>query len=735
MENKSRFIFAVIAIGFASVTTQVMLTREFLVVFYGNELSLGIILANWLFLVAIGSLAFGRFADRIERKMEALAVSQILLSVLILLSVFFVRSVRALLGTAVVEVVDIPQMLYSSFIILTPVCIVIGFQFALACRISLSGNKTARKIGWVYVYESLGSAAGGFAFSFFLVHLSSVDAAIFAGMLVLFSAFLISINKKMRSAVILLLFLLFFVAISFSGTLDGISVRSRWGWFDLVESRDSVYGNVAVTRIGEQYNFYENGLFIFATDSLEFNEELVHFTMLEHPSPRNILLIGGGLSGALKEIHKHHPGNITYIELDPLAIETAEKYVSNDTKKSLDDVEVKNVDGRLFLKQTVQKYDVILVSLAGPSNAQLNRFYTIEFFGEAKKALSEGGLLSVSLSSSESYVGKEMRELNGGIYKTLGEIFKNVIAISGDYTLVLIASDANLTYDSKTLTERLKDRKIENSHADVHYISQRLSEDKINTTLASLEGGVVNTDFRPVAYYHGMLLWSARVSPTLENIFIGISSMWWEFFIAILFAVTAILVALRGKTGGAYVPIAIATTGFAGIFFEIVLLLAFQVLYGYVYYMLSVLITSFMVGLVLGSAMVNFYMDKTKKSYVFIMLIQFAIALYSLSLPSLIAFSSFENAVIVFPFLAIISGFLVGAEFPIANKIYIRNFETAGKTAGTLYGADLLGACIGALTASILLVPLLGIANVCYAVALLNIMPLALLISSQIRSH
>jgi len=58
MEKK--FIFAISLIGFSSMVGQIVLMRELLVVFYGNELALGLMLASWLFWVAAGSWAFGR---------------------------------------------------------------------------------------------------------------------------------------------------------------------------------------------------------------------------------------------------------------------------------------------------------------------------------------------------------------------------------------------------------------------------------------------------------------------------------------------------------------------------------------------------------------------------------------------------------------------------------------------------------------------------------------------------
>jgi len=48
-------------------------------------------------------------------------------------------------------------------------------------------------------------------------------------------------------------------------------------------------------------------------------------------------------------------------------------------------VHVHVTDGRLFLKTTQSTFDVVIVNLPEPQNAQLNRFYTVEFFARRRK--------------------------------------------------------------------------------------------------------------------------------------------------------------------------------------------------------------------------------------------------------------------------------------------------------------------------------------------------------------
>ena len=66
--------------GFSSVIAQVMLMRELLVVFYGNELALGVMLANWLLWTALGAGLLGRWAMRTRHPRKLVASLQTLLA-------------------------------------------------------------------------------------------------------------------------------------------------------------------------------------------------------------------------------------------------------------------------------------------------------------------------------------------------------------------------------------------------------------------------------------------------------------------------------------------------------------------------------------------------------------------------------------------------------------------------------------------------------------------------------
>lgn len=776
-------VFALILVGFTSVVSQTLLIREFLISFYGNELSVGVILASWLFWVTVGSWGLGRLADRLSGKVDLFICTQTLIWLILPLEIILVRLSKNFIGVGLGEIVGFLPMLYSSFIILAPFCILHGLQFALGCRIfAMKFEEAPRQIGQVYIYDSLGDLTGGLIFSFLLVYylhpfqivLVVCDLNLLAGLLLVASSYGTSrsafspphppqggetsplagvhgsahILKKFFIGLIIVLLVssIYMLSSSKITELQTMSCQWRWKGHNLIEEANSIYGNLVATKRGDQYSFYENGLINFTTSDKVFNEYIIHMSMLEHPSPKRILLIGGGASGALTEILKHNPQRIDYVELDPLIIKMARKYIPEIDRKALANPEVKihHLDGRLFVKRAKSTYDMVLVNLPNPYTAQLNRFYTLEFFREVKDVLTQNGILALAISSNEYYLGKELRNFNASLFWTLKEAFADIVAIPGEDLLLLGSpSEGVLTYDSRILNERFTRRKIQTQFLTSYHISYQLAPRRISFLLGCLDETKAirkNYDFHPISYQYDMVLWSTYFYPHFRNFFSMASGIrLWHFGAALAGIVLGLLAMAKRfhRIKTKFTPLAIATTGFAGMTFQVVLVLAFQILYGYVYRQIGIIIAFFMMGLAGGALTMNYALPGIRRNISTLRNIEGAIILYALALPVGLTGLSYIRGVwlfwlaqIIFPILVALAGFLVGLEFPLANRIYLTSFEKVGKTAGMLYGMDLVGGLVGALLASALLIPILGIFQTCVVVALFNLATFILLFCS-----
>ncbi|MBW2972031.1 fused MFS/spermidine synthase [Candidatus Woesearchaeota archaeon] len=698
-------VFSIIVLGIAEILTQLVVIREFLSVFYGNELVVGILLANWLLISGIGSYA-GRYVSRIADKQKVVAVLHMAVAVLL---GFYVYVIRNLYNMTFIrgEMVGVVEIFITAFLVLLPVCFITGFSLPLF-SVLYSKKQGAAQIGKVYFFDSLSNIIGGLIFSFVLVYLlNSFQVAWLVLVTNMAAAAVVAWSMKTRwLALVPAILLLAGITVFTSLDLNIMTTAQQYPQQEVVAAEDSEYGRFVVTLTGEQLNFYENGMPLFSTAEPSVNEEKVHYAMLQRPEARNVLLVSGGVAGTTHELLKYDVSSVDYVELDPVLIDMGRRFTTN-----LDSpiIKVHNTDARMFIKQSEAHYDAIILDLPDPSTAQVNRLYTEEAFLDMKILLSSGGVLGLRLSAGENYMNEETAHLNAAVYNALNSVFAHVLVLPGDEAYYL-ASDAPLSYSA------YDDIPVPTVYVNSDYIQQRLDQQRIKQHEATLAGSdAVNTDFRPVAYYYHLLYWLKHFETNYLT-----------FILALLALSAAIMWRIRRIT------FAVMSAGFAGITVELILIFGFQAIFGYAYQSISLLITSFMIGLALGALLTNRILDTVSKRTISEICI--LIAVYSFAVPFLLTGISYASplfggfAALVFSLLTAAAGMLVGALFPAAGKMH---FKEVGTTAGTLYFYDYAGACIGALLVSALLLPLLGMFWVCAIVAALTLSAAVLNILSK----
>jgi len=757
MNLKKTVIFSVILAGATAMASQIVFLREFLVSFYGNEISVGIILAAWLLWGAFGSWVLGRLSDSLKSKIHVFAVCQLILAVILPITILAIRLSKNLLGIAPGEIVSYAQMFTAAIIILSLSCCILGFMFSLACRIYRDITPGAAKsVANVYVMEALGALAGGSVVSFFLISRAFPLWILFAISFLNIAASIILqrtspdfFRRKIFYWVTVSVLILSSLLVRAGGVriLRQFSLARLWKGFDVLESRDSVYGNITVTERAGQTSFFENGLHLYTVPDHLSQEEAVHFALLENEDPSKILLIGGGVGGLLEEILKHPVREVDYVELDPVIINEAKKFLKDETEEALNDsrVTIINEDGRFFVKQTKKKYDCIIISLGDPYTIQLNRFYTKDFFDELSRVLSDGGILSFALTSSENYIGGELKDYLNSIYLSLSASFPDVLLIPGD-TMYFLASKSRgiLTSDTDTLISRLDERGIDTQYVREYYLFDKLSKERIEYATKAVSensNGLINRDFRPIAYYYATRFWGTHFEAPFFRRFTDIikAHVVWAAVSVICVLILIFGVFDRKRRGKRTVLLSLMTTGFAEISFQIAVILSFQVIYGYMFYKMGIILTFFMAGLAAGGWIASKNLDRIQDHMKAFSWTQCAICVYPLILPPVFFWLSrsesnivsFFGANLIFPVLPIVAGIIGGIQFPLANKIYLKNEEETGRVAGISYGLDLLGACVGSFFAAAFLMPVLGIFETCILVAIINAAVLASLLISR----
>jgi spermidine synthase len=795
--------WALFSVGLTAIIGQILLMRELVATLYGNELLFGLILAAWLGWGAIGAALEGRRGPA-GSGMTFMAAGLAAAALLLPAQLALVRALRTLLGATPGSVLDLGPLVLAVLLILAPLCLCLGALFSAGARLAVEGARTP---GWAYVWDSVGAVAGGILFSFLFIRwLNPFQTAFLVGALDVAVVLLLAphpaklhddhgatarppgetadgdvaqatglssrhqtqssglryrlISGTGTAVAIGTLAVLTAAAFPLGRTAQRATLRLEWpdaarsgdgspasgAAQSLLFSGDSPYGRLAVQARGNQRIFYTDGALAFETQST-FPEEVAHLALLAHPAPRDVLLIGGGIAGDLREILKHPVDSITYVELDPLLIEAARKYLPAADVAPLDDPRVRTVltDGRAFVEQPGLSYDAIILDLPEPTTGALNRFYTAEFFAQAKALLRPGGILSFGLPSAENYWNPELAQRNASIYRTLGSVFPSVTVLPGGHDFFLAGSES-LEIDASLMAERMAQRGIQTQWITPAYLRDLLMGDRFVEAQARVkqETGVrINRDLSPLSYYYSLAHWLARFYPELRQAFEGarLISMGW----LALPLIPCVLLARRRRTWA--VLLVVAGVGLAQMLLELVLLFAFQARHGSLYGEVSLIVTAFMAGLAAGGAAGNrllagsYVRRKTQNVRRALAATLALMGAYSIVLPLVFSVPLRAEGIPqrIFLPLALIGGLLGGMVFPLASgwlmadgrgrkveggspvgdQSAIRNRQSA--IGGILYSADLAGGCLGALIGAALFIPIFGIPQTCAAIAVLAI--------------
>ena len=740
----------ILLIGLSGIVAQILLLRELLVSFCGNELTIGIILANWIILEAAGAFILGRFIYRCKNKLNVFIALQILFSLALPVAIYFARTLKAFAGIPFGEAVGLPIIFLASLIIVLPAAFCHGAIFSLLCVVNVS-------IGKVYAWETIGAIVGGVALTYILFPFFNSFQIIFcislANIAICLPFLLVSLRAKrsnhafkIASSLSLLAMTLvsIFVLKGGAGFLQRSSISNQFSSNKVLDYKNSLYGNIAVVKRLQQYTFYYNGLPIIISPypDISFTEDFGNLALLFHDSPKDVLCLSGCAGGLIQEALKHPIDSLDYAELDPELINLLKNHPTSLIEKELNDkrVNVVNSDARFFLKQSSKFYDVILIGLSNPADLSTNRLFTKEFFQLAKSKLRSGGILSFWLGGSLTYLSPQLRDLNVSILNAAKEVFGYSRVIPGDYNIFLVSEYVGvIRVSADEVSRRLAQRNIQSSILVPKYINYRLDEKRIDwfREATAKAPAMVNRDLRPIAVYQMLKLWNKKFSPGFNGMLAAGQSLNLLSIFILVLLLTFILACLNWRKTNRSLAIAyaVATTGFFSMLSNLMLIFVYQVFYGNLYYRIGLLTSIFMAGIALGSILISAKPDKLKKDFnlfiIFELLIIIFIFLMALGIN--VFFNSGHYLFYAFILLFFSSGLLTGLEFPLANKLCLGGENKLARTVGTLYAVDLLGGWLAGILGGVILLPVLGFSGSCMVMLMFKASSLLVLAITRIR--
>ncbi len=706
--SKRSVIMALLVLGFSGIMSQLIVIREFLNIFQGNELIMGMILFTWMILTAAGSkLGYPLIhASAFRKNLARCFLLEGILPLLLITLLYVAENLVFPPGTTKGPVTAFVFCLF----LLIPFCLLTGMLFTMLAT-ALSHTSQINSVSQAYSWESLGSMFAGLLFSLVLVYwlrTYQVLALILLLNLVMYA--MILPFHKATWADYLIPFLLFILTVFQCFSPADLWIKSlHFKNQELVYTQDSPFGNTTVTKTAGQYNFYGNNALLFSTENKLLQEEAVHFALLQCQKPVQVMIVSGGIAGMMQEVLKYPSVRLVdYLEINPWLVRAEKKFSAFPAGSQL---RIRSKDARTWIRKTKTKYDAIIINTPDPSSAQINRFYTLEFFLEVKKALREHGVLLISLSPTGNYMSATARELHRVIYQTLKKAFPQVVIIPGERNY-FIAADLAIRMD---IAHAVEEAGIENDYVQPGYIeddllllNSQLIQDAIGT------GSVTyNQDLVPRAYLLQIQHWL--------TVFQQKNKIIW-FLITLLILMLVLILRFRHIS-----PVAagIFTGGMAGASLLFLILIFSQILYGQVYQMLGVIVALYMTGLALGSRPgMPLKMSISPRTYIRIQwLLMMILLLFPLLVASLNHLATWTGQGLLMITTAA-TGFIAGLEFYTGSLLEQQHPD---KITGNLYSMDLAGAALGTLVVSMMLFPWLGLLNTCLVLAALVIMSIVVM--------
>ena len=130
-------------------------------------------------------------------------------------------------------------------------------------------------------------------------------------------------------------------------------------------------------------------------DEFTYSEMMAHVPVCAHRNPENVLIIGGGDGAIMREVLKHDcVKKCTLIDIDERVIESSKKYLPFAGCSFSDErADVKCMDAMKFIRETSERYDVVIIDSTDPVDFAAGLFRA-DFYADVKRVMTPDAMLS-----------------------------------------------------------------------------------------------------------------------------------------------------------------------------------------------------------------------------------------------------------------------------------------------------------------------------------------------------
>jgi predicted membrane-bound spermidine synthase len=503
---KRNFLFLIVFITGATILIIEIAAFRIIAPYFGNTLFttssiIGVVLGG----LSLGYYLGGWLADKYP-KFSTFFLLIFIAGIFSFLIHFFSRTILPVLGYSL----DIRwgPPIVSLILFFIPSSI-LGTMSPFAIKLKTLDLKEVGKIsGRVFFWSTLGSIIGSFLAGFFLILYFGISKIIvFIGFLLTIIGLLGIYFSREREDKInfrkpkFFLFLIIVLIIVLSSFLDIIFLQKPKS---VIFQKDGLYSQITIKEETAQDNksrvLYLNRIrhsAIFLEPDELGSEYLKYYIIYEiiNPEAEKVLFLGGGAYAAPRKLllSQNNIKRVDVVEIEPMLYHLAKQYF-----RLQEDPRLFNhiTDGRRFLKEANENYDLIFADVFSPDGLIPFHFTSREFFLLAKNKLSKNGLFLMNVMGT---LEEKKNFLLLSEVKTFESVFKNsyLFAVNSpekkelqNFILVGFKNDSQkIDFESKEVLENKNE------------VVRNLSKNLVNLESLDLNTFFIFTDdFAPIEY-------------------------------------------------------------------------------------------------------------------------------------------------------------------------------------------------------------------------------------------
>jgi spermidine synthase len=479
-------LFAFAVSGATAMTLQVLWTRALAVIIGSSIFSFTIILLAFLIGLGTGSAAFGRLAQRFRDPVRSLAmlhlgiVGAIGLSYLITDRLPYVFTYLLASTSITADAVLVCQFTLACIAVL-PSTFLMGAIFPITVRVvTASLGRVGRDVGSAYALNTVGAIVGSFLSGFVVLPQLGLQKGIYVsavldlGLAALLFAVSTSLPRSRRllgmaTAVGMALLALalprwnltdfsigFFrvsMARDYIEMVEHRHQKKKWQRPKLVYYKDGIATTVSVDQWGKVFSMKNNGKVDASNDAdmpTQISVGLLPLLLYQNDHAPKVALVGFGSGVTAGAVTQYPIASLEVVELEP-AIYEASHFFDNVNQRPLENPKVHALagDGRNFLSQRSDLFDIIISQPSNPWITGVSNLFTREYFQDIKARLRDDGIFC---QWAQLY---EMAPWNiKAIYRTLAEEFPYVMVFAAEdlsSDTILIASRHPIDLDVRRI--------------------------------------------------------------------------------------------------------------------------------------------------------------------------------------------------------------------------------------------------------------------------------------------